>query len=227
MAKEDFNLDNFKETWQKQEVEQKYDKEDIEQMLNKKSRNYVKQILWISIIEFIVFSLLSMGYFLMDETGGSLALSLEKSLKIKFTEDDKFILNIFDSFKDFIGIMIPIIFIYLFYKSYQKIKVEEDLKNFITHIMKFRKTVNYYLFTNVFLFFISFILIMIYISQILGNYNIILNDTMLMGFFAAIVFTVVVLGFVIGIYYLIVYGVILGRLGRNLKKLKEIEKEKL
>ena len=50
----EFDLDSFKETWQQQPVQPKYDTSEIESMLNKSSRNYVKYILWISLVEFIL-----------------------------------------------------------------------------------------------------------------------------------------------------------------------------
>lgn len=51
----EFDLDNFKKTWQEQPVQEKYDNTEILQMLNKKSRNYVKYIFWISVVELLFF----------------------------------------------------------------------------------------------------------------------------------------------------------------------------
>ena len=52
---EDFDIDALKKTWKDQVISDGYNQDEIEVMLNKKSRNYVKYILWISIAEFIVF----------------------------------------------------------------------------------------------------------------------------------------------------------------------------
>ncbi|MGZ5265037.1 MAG: beta-carotene 15,15'-monooxygenase, partial [Kaistella sp.] len=57
----EFDLDNFKKTWQEQEVQPKYNSTEIEAMLNKSSRNYVKYILWISIAEFLI--ILGMNFY--------------------------------------------------------------------------------------------------------------------------------------------------------------------
>ena len=57
MPNQDFDIDSFKKSWQDQTIADGYNQEDIEKMLNKKSRNYVKYILWISIAEFFVFIL--------------------------------------------------------------------------------------------------------------------------------------------------------------------------
>ena len=51
---EDFDIDALKKTWKDQVISDGYNQDEIEVMLNKKSRNYVKYILWISIIEFIL-----------------------------------------------------------------------------------------------------------------------------------------------------------------------------
>ena len=45
----EFDIDQLKKTWQEQDKEQLYNKNEILEMLNQKSRNYVKYILWISI----------------------------------------------------------------------------------------------------------------------------------------------------------------------------------
>ena len=48
MLNEDFNIDQFKKSWQEQPVSDVYNTSEIEGMLNKKSTNYVKYIFWIS-----------------------------------------------------------------------------------------------------------------------------------------------------------------------------------
>ena len=45
MPKQDFNIDDFKKSWQEQSVPEVYETSEIEAMLNKSSRNYVKYIL--------------------------------------------------------------------------------------------------------------------------------------------------------------------------------------
>ena len=44
MLNEDFNIDQFKKSWQEQPVSDVYNTSEIEGMLNKKSTNYVKYI---------------------------------------------------------------------------------------------------------------------------------------------------------------------------------------
>ena len=59
MANLDFDIDDLKKSWQEQKVPEVYQTSEIEAMLNKKSRNYVKYIFWISLVEFLFFALLS------------------------------------------------------------------------------------------------------------------------------------------------------------------------
>ena len=61
----EFDLDNFKKSWQEQEVQPKYNSTEIEAMLNKSSRNYVKYILWISIAEFLIILCMNIYYTFM------------------------------------------------------------------------------------------------------------------------------------------------------------------
>jgi hypothetical protein len=53
MANLDFDIDDLKKSWQEQKVPEVYETSEIEAMLNKKSRNYVKYIFWISLVEFL------------------------------------------------------------------------------------------------------------------------------------------------------------------------------
>jgi hypothetical protein len=62
----EFDLDSFKKTWQEQPVQEKYDNNEILQMLNKKSRNYVKYIFWISVFEFLFFTLIGLFYIIQE-----------------------------------------------------------------------------------------------------------------------------------------------------------------
>ena len=63
----EFDLDSFKKTWQEQPVQKKYDDNEILKMLNRKSRNYVKYIFWISVAEFLLFSVMGIFYFFQND----------------------------------------------------------------------------------------------------------------------------------------------------------------
>ena len=83
-----FDLDNLKSTWQKQLVENKYNDNEILKMLNKKSRNYMKYIFWISAAEFLFFTLFGFYYIIQDQESSSLMsllqnLGVEKNAELK------------------------------------------------------------------------------------------------------------------------------------------------
>ena len=74
----EFDLDSFKKTWQEQPVQKKYDDNEILKMLNRKSRNYVKYIFWISVAEFLLFSVMGIFYFFQNEEDNGFLNILEK-----------------------------------------------------------------------------------------------------------------------------------------------------
>ena len=74
----EFDLDNFKETWQNQPVTPRYDSKEIESMLNKSSRNYVKYILWISLVEFALILGANLYYTYLGEDNTDLMSILGK-----------------------------------------------------------------------------------------------------------------------------------------------------
>ena len=78
----EFDLDSFKKTWQEQEVKEKYDNQEIIQMLNRKSRNNVRYILWISLLEFLMFLGITLYYVFLGNEEANL-LNILKSLKFK------------------------------------------------------------------------------------------------------------------------------------------------
>ena len=136
-----FDLDNLKSTWQKQLVENKYNDNEILKMLNKKSRNYMKYIFWISAAEFLFFTLFGFYYIIQDQESSSLMsllqnLGVEKNAELKNSLE-----NIYLSIK-VATLLVTGYFVVKFYQNYRKIRIEEDLKAFITRIINFKKTVN-------------------------------------------------------------------------------------
>ena len=145
---EDFDIDALKKTWKDQVISDGYNQDEIEVMLNKKSRNYVKYILWISIAEFIVFGLINFISVFSNDFHTDFANILNK-LQIRNQPDVEFSLDkIYNSMK-ILSLFITGIFVVVFYVNYKKIDVESNLKKFIIHIIKFKKTVNLFIFSNV------------------------------------------------------------------------------
>jgi hypothetical protein len=79
MANLDFDIDDLKKSWQEQKVTEVYETSEIEAMLNKKSRNYVKYIFWISLVEFLFFALLSI-YTIFSSNNNESFLNMMKKL---------------------------------------------------------------------------------------------------------------------------------------------------
>lgn len=52
------------------------------------------------------------------------------------------------------SLVITGVFVVIFYSNYKKINVESNLKKFIIHIIKFKKTANLFIFSNILLLFL-------------------------------------------------------------------------
>jgi len=220
----DFDLDQFKESWQKENSTTKYNQTEILQMLNKKSRNYVKYILWISILEFLFISGMNLYYLSQDNEHENFTDILIK-LGVKTTSTSLDGLENIFVFIKILSIGILILFVILFYTAYKKINIEADLKNLIIRIIKFKKTVNLFIYTNIFFLVFSTILFMYSILQIANHQNVHIDQNTLIGLGVGVV---VGLGFsivLIWAYYKIVYGIIISKLSKNLEQLQTIEKE--
>lgn len=224
MANEDFNIDDLKKSWQEQKVTEVYETSEIQAMLNKKSRNYVKYIFWISLAEFLFFAAISIYTIFYSDNNESF-LNMIRKLGLKITEDlEMSFWTIFFTLK-VSSLFITAVFVYLFYINYKKIKIECNLKNLILQIIKFKKTVNAFIITNIFLLILFIFLITFFTINALKTQAIHLENPTIIGFFIGIV---VSLGFgitLVLIYYRIVYGIIMRRLSKNLKQLQKIEQE--
>ncbi len=168
MLNEDFNIDQFKKSWQEQPVSDVYNTSEIEGMLNKKSTNYVKYIFWISLAEFLFFAIVGICTIFSTQRSNSFTNILEK-LGVQMNDDVEMNFeHLYFALKVF-SLLITAIFVFLFYRNYLKIKVECNLKNFILQIIKFKRTVNLFIFTNIGLL-IVFSGIITYLQNCLRNY---------------------------------------------------------
>ena len=113
----EFNIDQFKKTWQEQAIQPKYNSDEIRLMLNKSSRNYVKYILGISIAEFLVILGMNFYYiFLGDDTNSYLNI-LEK-LGVKNNADLIADLSHLYFVLKVISLILTGFFVFKFYKNY-------------------------------------------------------------------------------------------------------------
>lgn len=220
----EFDIDNFKKTWQEQEVQPKYNSTEIEAMLNKSSRNYVKYILWISIAEFLVILCMNIYYtFLGDDSNSFIKilgrLGIQNSADLKTNFDQLyFILKI-------ISLIMTAFFVVSFYQNYRRINIELNLKKLILQIIRFKKTVNLFILANIFLLIIFTLVLTVFTFSVLSEQNIHLNHPTLIGFMVGLVVMTVISVLLIWVYYRVVYGIILKRLSKNLGELQKIDSE--
>ena len=224
MANKDFNIDDLKKSWQEQTVTEVYGASEIEAMMNKKSRNYVKYIFWISLAEFIFFAFLGIGSIFSSDSNDSF-LNILKKLGLRVTDDIEMDFgHLYFSLK-LLSLLITAGFVLLFYKNYRKIKIECNLKNLILQIIRFKKTVNAFILTNIILLIFFSFAISFFTIKSLKDQNIHLENptiiSLYLGIFIGLSFGILL----VLIYYRVVYGIIMRRLSRNLEQLQKIEQE--
>jgi len=222
----EFDLDDFKKTWQQEPVQPKYNTSEIELMLNKSSRNYVKYILWISIVEFILIFGVNLYYTYLGEETADLTNVLGK-LGIDNSRDFESTLTQIYLLLKVVSLTMTAAFIYFFYQNYRKINVESNLKKLILQIIRFKKTVQLFILANIVLLIVFSLILGIYIFSVFSQQNIELTNSTMFGFFTGLLVTVGISVVLIWLYYRVVYGFILKRLGRNLDQLRKIEEENL
>ncbi|MGV8913944.1 MAG: beta-carotene 15,15'-monooxygenase [Kaistella sp.] len=218
----DFDIDQFKKTWQEQEVRPKYDSAEIEAMLNKSSRGYVKYILAISIAEFVVILGLNLYYLFMGDDSESVMNVLAK-LGVENSADLEGKFNHLYFALKIISLAITALFVWRFYCNYTKIHVESNLKKLILQIIRFKKTVNLFIIANIVLMVVFMVVLGAFTLGILSQQRIELDHPTLIGFYVGFVITMLLSVVLIWIYYRIVYGIILKRLGKNLGELEKID----
>ncbi|WP_308004922.1 beta-carotene 15,15'-monooxygenase [uncultured Chryseobacterium sp.] len=222
----EFDLDSFKKTWQEQPVQEKYDYNEILQMLNKKSRNYVKYIFWISVIEFLFFTLIGLFYIIQGKESNSFIniltkLGVQRTLELENTFD-----NIYLVLK-VLSLAITAYFVFKFYQNYKVIKIEENLKRFILKIIKFKKTVNAFILINIALLITFTSIFTIFVFYILNTQNVEITNSTLIGFIAGIIISTAFTVIMVWLYYRVVYGIIIKKLDKNLTQLKEIDSQEI
>ncbi|MBP7173391.1 MAG: beta-carotene 15,15'-monooxygenase [Cloacibacterium sp.] len=221
---DNFELDNLKKTWQEHHVPQVYDSNQIMAMLNNKSRTYFKYILWISVAEFLIFISANI-YTIFFSQNSSTFINIIGKLGVQKTPEIEMNFEHLYLGLKMISLGMTATFVYLFYKNYQKINIEANLKKFILQIIKFKKTVNAFIVSNVILLIVFTSVFTAFTFYTLNHQNIEITNSLLLGLATVLVLvTVVSIGLIL-LYYRVVYGIIMNRLDENLKQLKAIEKE--
>ncbi|TBW28941.1 hypothetical protein [Gramella sp. KN1008] len=207
-------LDLLKKDWKKQEStlpHLTYD--EIYRMIWKRSHSIVKWIFIISILEFLLGTILN----------------------IVLADDDywhrmeEFDLTEFTIVAYVISYLITFYFIFRFYKNYQTISTTDSASRLMKNILKTRKTVKYY---------IAFVLISSGITFLVALFLIIRNHMMTVEptskdmhfdtmqwilFIGAIILILAIFLGVIWLIYRVIYGILLKKLNKNYKELKKLE----
>ncbi|KQT16891.1 beta-carotene 15,15'-monooxygenase [Chryseobacterium sp. Leaf404] len=220
----DFDLDSLKSTWQKQPAENRYDDSEILKMLNRKSRNYMKYIFWISAAEFLFFTLFGFYYIIQDKDSNSFMALLQR-LGVAENEELRDHLETIYLIIKITTLFVTGYFVIKFYKNYRKIKIQEDLKAFITRIIGFKKTVNAFIVTNILLFVLFTTVFTGFVFYVINHQQIKVDSSSKNGFITAIIISTLLCVVLIWLYYRLVYGIIMGRLDKSLKQLKEIDSQ--
>ncbi len=218
----DFDIDLLKKTWQDQKICPKYACSEILEMLNKKSRNIVKYIFWISAAEFLVFLSLTIIYIFQTDDNNSVINIIERAGAKKTYEMEKNLAHLYFLMK-IVSLLVTGIFAVKFYSNYRKIRVEENLKKIISRIVNFRQTVNRFILANFAMVILFSVVICWFIYNEISAQQVQMNPKIMISFvFASILVTAICIGLV-WIYYRVVYGIMMKKLGKNLEQLKEIE----
>ncbi|PIB25285.1 hypothetical protein [Maribacter sp. 4G9] len=211
-------LDLLKRDWQKKEVNlPKLSYSDIHKMIWKKSSSIVKWILIISILEFALPHLL---YLLPSMQEG-----MEVYRKIGVSK--------YLFWASVITYAVIFYFIFQFYQRFKEISVLDSSKNLMRKIIRTRRTVKHY---------VIFSLSMVLVNVLIMVVGIALSDSVLSAFpelkdklghispdnlkvtlmLSVGIFGIVLTFFMGGVYFLL-YGLLLRKLHKNYRELKQLE----
>ncbi|MDA9025755.1 hypothetical protein N9H81_01680 [bacterium] len=208
-------LDKLKKEWQNREQElPKLSYNSIYNMLLKKSSSIVKWIFIISIIELLFWI----------------------GLNLVIPEDNLKLINemgIGDimHYSNIVHFIIFGVFIFLFYKNHQSIKVTDSTKMLMQNILKTRKTVRYFVYYNVGMLASGLIITDIYFYSRSQKLYEIMNYASKgipeKGFATTFIISQIIVGIlVVGLliaFYWLIYGILLKRLNNNYKELKKMD----
>lgn len=209
-------LELLKKDWQKEENNfPKLSYNEIYKMILKKSSSIVKWIFIISILEFVLWAVISFA--LKDA-------DYNQRFKEYHAE------NIMIPFM-VLGYVIIAYFLYKFFMNYRTISVTDNAKVLMENILKTRRTVKQYVAVNLgFMIVSAFVVLSIQFNrdeQILSVIEKASANGELFKFYAVtIIVTLLVLAALIGImllFYYLIYGILLKRLNKNYRELKKLE----
>ena len=202
-------LDLLKKDWKKKENSfEQVSEVDIHKMIHKNSSSIVKWILIISILEVLLWTLISTVY-----NSDEYFIRTHSEYYIQYFK----ILSVFNY--AVIGI-----FIFIFYKNYKAISTVRSTKQLMMDILKTRKTVQYYVWYQLGMMTISMIIGFTLVFTVDPKLQEITSKGNAMIFM--ILFCGICLVIFIGLFWLfyrLVYGILMRKLYKNYNELKQID----
>lgn len=208
-------LDLLKKAWKKDpHAYEQVTENQIYKMIHKRSSSIVKWILMISIAEFVLWSFISLLY--VDE-------NYLKTLEMYHIDT---LFNVIAV----INYIVVFFFIYVFYKNFKTISTTDTIRKLMNSIIRTRKTVQVYIWYNLTMFALIFIIVVI--SQITydPNINSLVENAkdinpqtfwIIIGLTYFAMFTIT-LG-LFWLFYRLIYGFLMRRLHKNYEELKKID----
>lgn len=209
-------LDLLKKDWKKNDTQfPKVSEQEIYAMLHQKSSSIVKWIFVISVLEILLWSAIS--YFTADE-------NYFKTLENYHIDT---LMKVFT----FVNYGVIAVFIFLFYKNFKSINTTDSVKSLMKSILKTRKTVQYYIWYNLSMIGLTFLVIMIATFKYDNRINEIAvkasgSDSNTLFWVVLFGFTILFFAIIFGLFWLfyrLIYGYLLRRLHKNYEELKKID----
>ncbi|HEY9185164.1 MAG TPA: hypothetical protein VIM94_07555 [Salegentibacter sp.] len=208
-------LDILKKDWKQQEASlPKLSYNEIYKMLWKKSSSIVKWIFIISILELLFWGVLNIS--LSDG-------EFWKRMEVINLKEFTVIVYI-------LSYAVTFYFIYRFYRNYKKISSTDDAATLMKNILTTRKTVKYYigfiiistaLTSLVYAYFTIFHHAATTEVENVANYSFTVTQWLILS--GVLIFSIGVFLGIIWLFYRLIYGILLNRLNKNYKELKNLE----
>ncbi|WP_445716723.1 hypothetical protein [Flavobacterium sp.] len=209
-------LELLKKDWKKQESSfQQIGENEIYGMLHKRSSSIVKWIMIISVLELLFW--LTISFFTADD-------QYFKTLEL-------YHLDTFMPIMTVISYGVILFFIFLFFKNYKTINTTDNVKQLMKSILKTRKTVKYYVWYNLGMTALSFIIVFVFQFMYDPNITKLVDkiskdmDTSVFYCIMIVIYTVIIAVFIgiIWLFYRLLYGILMKRLQKNFDELKKID----
>lgn len=193
-------LDKYKETWKNQPDEShRLSKLDIYKLTHKKSSSIVKWIFIVGILELVFITVLS------------LALSF-------YPKYDKYAENLkaYYIITDIVSYAVIIYFLVLFYKNHVSISASDSTKVLMSKILQTRKTLKNYFIANLGLGLFFSIYPILYGESLKEDHSYI-------ALFISFLIAIPLVSLMYWLYYQLLYGIFLKKLGRNYNELIKLD----